>query len=588
LDNFQGQPIISHMNRIIFLVFSIIFLTCSREAYSQQMSFDKTVLVGKEIDIFGPRHIEIDHKNNKFVVGCFKGVINIGSFTLETKNSISNNPYPMAFGAYLAKYDSLDNLLWAKKIAESDSFFDAHFNLDHSDNIIFSYSYLSKLYFDNDSLVNQNGNSNINLFKYSNDGILQLKKSFPGEAGISFENFGFDEQNNLIAGGSFGLQGNLSYPFSIGNSTVYATNADIFIIKFDSLLNPIWIKTYGGYGVDGVCSMQLTPQGIYLTSIHFYSTTTNNFFGPINVTFPTNYHSRLVLSHMDLNGNPIWARYFGSTNLSSNVRSRRMKVSGSHIYFDGFDFSNSQNKFDFQNGPSLIGPFGWQYYIACYDTSGNFIWSTISEGVGNNSITGLATDSNANVYAAGALDVSLSFPTDTFYSHGGYDIFVCSYDSVGNFRWATRGGGAGVDICSDITTSPEGKLYVVGGTTSIPCYLGRDTIYPPYNQSTLFYASMDSVIIPAPDGIQTIDNSKKSFTLYPNPTSGRFILQTDAKHIRQINVYSVLGERVFAMTNPSQQASIPIQLPSLPDGLYILKASNDEGDFTQSFLVQTK
>jgi hypothetical protein len=586
LDNFQGQPIISRMNRIIFLVFSIIFLICSRGAYSQQMSFDKTVLVGKEIDPYNSRVIQVNRKGDVYVAAYYKGLSTIGTSQLNT-NSTSN--YAYSKGLLLAKYNSAGQFIWAMKVAECDTFKAFNFEIDETDHLYFSFGYNGTLYYLNDSIKSK-GDSDILILKL--DSLKNLLFTIPiggsnGE-GFYYSCLKISEKNEIVLGGYYNYTWtNISpgYKLPIGNDTLASNDMDIFLVKFDSIGNSIMTMSMRGLSGDFVSSICLDKENIYVNAT-FYNSPPTILIDSNQIYLPVNYISTSLIIKLDDNGNLKWTRYFGST-INNNLGGYGIKVSNSRVYIEGHGFSNSQNKFDFQNGPSLIGPFGRQYYIACYDTSGNFIWNTISKGSGSSIITSLTTDSNANVYAAGVLESTLQFPTDTFYSHGGYDIFVCSYDSVGNFRWATRGGGAGVDICSDITTSPEGKLYVVGGTTSIPCYMGRDTIYPPSNQSTLFYASMDSVIIPAPDGIQPIDNSKKSFTLYPNPTSGHFLLQTDAKHIRQINVYSVLGERVFTMTNPSQQASIPIQLPPLPDGLYILKASNDEGNFTQSFLVQT-
>lgn len=575
------------MNRIIFLVFSIIFLTCSREAYSQQMSFDKTVLVGKEIDPYNSREIQVNRQGEVYVAAYYKGLSTIGTTQL---NTASTSNYAYSKGLLLAKYNATGQFLWAMKVAECDTFKAFNFEIDETDHLYFSLGYNGTLYYLNDSIKSK-GDSDILILKLDSLKNLQFTIPIGGSNGEGFyySCLKISEKNEIVLGGYYNYTWtNISpgYKLSIGNDTLVSNDMDIFLAKFDSNGIPILTKSINNIGMDFLNSISIDLNQIYLNAT-FYDSPTFIQIDSTQIYFPANYASTSLIIKFDGNGVLKWTRYFGSTEIFY-LDGGTISVQNSKIFFSGQGFSNTFNKFDFQFGSSLLGTSQRQYYIACYDTTGNFIWNTISKGNGSSIITNLTTDSNANVYAVGTLESSLQFPTDTFYSHGGYDIFVCSYDSVGNFRWATRGGGAGVDICSDITTSADGKLYVVGGTTSIPCYMGRDTIYPPYNQSTLFYASMDSVIMPAPDGIQPIDNSKKSFTLYPNPTSGNFLLQTEAKHIRQINVYSVLGERVFAMTNPSQQESIPIQLPSLSDGLYVLKASSDEGNFTQSFLVQTK
>ncbi|MCK5135996.1 MAG: T9SS type A sorting domain-containing protein [Bacteroidales bacterium] len=55
--------------------------------------------------------------------------------------------------------------------------------------------------------------------------------------------------------------------------------------------------------------------------------------------------------------------------------------------------------------------------------------------------------------------------------------------------------------------------------------------------------------------------------IYPNPATNTIILKCDNHHIHKVDIYDVLGKKIFSTSN-----NHIIDISQLPPGLYILKA----------------
>ncbi len=85
----------------------------------------------------------------------------------------------------------------------------------------------------------------------------------------------------------------------------------------------------------------------------------------------------------------------------------------------------------------------------------------------------VATDSNNNVYVAGyfgdynsfisrSVDFNPGPGTDIHTSIGGYDSFLCKFDSVGNYIWTRTWGGIEWDFAKAVAVDSLNNVYVAG------------------------------------------------------------------------------------------------------------------------------
>jgi hypothetical protein len=76
------------------------------------------------------------------------------------------------------------------------------------------------------------------------------------------------------------------------------------------------------------------------------------------------------------------------------------------------------------------------------------------------------TDEAGNIYVAGTFQGTVDFNpdigTNNLTSVGGIDIFICKYDSNGNFIWAKSFGSTVSDYCKSIFVDFQGNVYATG------------------------------------------------------------------------------------------------------------------------------
>ena len=78
------------------------------------------------------------------------------------------------------------------------------------------------------------------------------------------------------------------------------------------------------------------------------------------------------------------------------------------------------------------------------------------------------------------------------------------------------------------------------------------------------------------------------FQIYPNPTTGKFIVSNTNHQSPTTNIciYNVLGEKVYATSNFKQQTSYEIDLSNSPKGIYFVKIYVEEKFYTEKMVIQ--
>jgi len=163
-----------------------------------------------------------------------------------------------------------------------------------------------------------------------------------------------------------------------------------------------------------------------------------------------------------------WAKSVGGAgalNVSSNAVST---INGGAVYTLG----SFAGEIDIDPGPDTIlvnSGAGYDLYIIKQDEAGEYIWGrTIG---GTNNIDGNIITVNAvhgeSVYVAGKFSGTIDFdpgPNEfTITSSGMEDIFILKLDADGNFLWAKRMGGSGLDQAFSLAIDQQdGYVYTTG------------------------------------------------------------------------------------------------------------------------------
>lgn len=318
-------------------------------------------------------------------------------------------------------------------------------------------------------------------------------------------------------------------------------DADAFIAKLDNTGNFLWARHAGGNGPDGALAIAVDALGNSYVSGYFW---VSAIFGSTTLTAGPQT-SNLFITTLDADGNFLWAVSAVSTGTDPSAAGTGIALDADgNVYVTG-EFSSSLQfgntvlesagstdifvaKFDgvghFQwakraggtehdsgsavaTGPNDklyiagnfegAGTFGnavltsqgpFDAFIACLDMAGNFLWAVKVGGSGVDYINCIVADAGG-VYTCGDFEGSAAFGATTLTSQGAGDAFIARLDGVGDFLWATRAGGATYDRARGIATGPDGSLYVVGGFDGTATY--GNSMLTSQGNLDVFIAKMD-------------------------------------------------------------------------------------------------
>lgn len=239
---------------------------------------------------------------------------------------------------------------------------------------------------------------------------------------------------------------------------------DAFVAKFNSTGYLLFSTYFGGSNDDEGNGIAVDNYGnIYITG----ATSSSNF--PTKNAYQPSIKSSSIacfLAKFDSNGALLFSTFLGNSN-NNDCFSLAIDTSG-NSYVTGYTTSSS---FPLKNAyNSTYGGGGSQdAFVAKFDPLGMLVFSTYLGGSGNDQGSGIAVDSNRNIYVTGST-TSSNFPTKSAYqaTYGGgsFDGFLTEYNSTGFLSFSTYLGGSSSDIPFDMAVDSNGNSYITGSTSS--------------------------------------------------------------------------------------------------------------------------
>jgi hypothetical protein len=322
-----------------------------------------------------------------------------GYIVAGVTHSFSSGGYDI----FLIKTDTNGNVIWAKTYGEisNEKAFSVQQTSDGGYIVAGVTDYFSAVIGD------------ILLIKTDANGNVIWAKTYGGTSTDSASSVQQTSDGGYIVAG---------YTSSFG-----AGGTDIFLIKTDASGNLQWAKTYGGTGWDYAYSVQQTSDGGYIVAGH------TNSFG-------AGYYD-IFLIKTDANGNVIWAKTYGGTNVD-------------------WAFSVQQTSDGGYIVAGRTGSFGAGYYdifLIKTDANGNVIWAKTYGGTYSDYASSVQQTSDGGYIVAG---YTFSFGA------GINDIFLIKTDANGNVIWAKTYGGTVGDEAYSVRQTSDGGYIVAGGTWS--------------------------------------------------------------------------------------------------------------------------
>lgn len=379
--------------------------------------------------------ITLDVDGNLYLTGYFSGTTKFGEISLTSEGMTD---------IFIAKYNKSGILQWVKKAGGTLNDSGKNVVVDSDGNAFVTGFFSGTANFDNTSLIS-NGEDDFFVAKYNNSGVLQWVRRGGGSYDDQGNDLVLDTVGNIYIIGDF--QGG-----TFGTKTLAGLGGtDIFIIKYTSAGDFEWVRSCASSGMDTGRGITIDNGGaIYVTGT--FSNTIK--FGNTSLISKGSMDV-FVAKYTYTNDTWIWANQGGGIN---NDFGNDIGVDGNGNIWVGGGFQDTAIFSNFIY--TSLGSF--DIFLAKYDSNGN-LGLLKKQGTSNTEyILNLGIDAHGNVYSTGFFRDVLDIGKVRLESNGFNDVFFAKFTSDGVVEWAMNAGGFSEDYPTGIAVESNGNVYATG------------------------------------------------------------------------------------------------------------------------------
>lgn len=365
---------------------------------SGNLLWAKQVISDNMIEI---RSITKDASNNIIITGMYQG-----NLTFDVNQSSTSFTSVGSSDFFVAKYNTIGNVLWAYSFGASSEDESYSVNTDNLGNIYLTGYYRGTIDFD------------------------------PGVAVFNMT--------------------------SIGASS---SNPNTFILKLNTSGQFVWAKQFTG-GVNYSMSSTVSTNGDVFVGGAFNGTIDfDPGSGVNNLTdaSPGNYEDFFICK-LSSSGNFVWVKQMTNSDWSY-IQSMELDFTGNLLFSGGY-----RGTLDFDPGPGtyeLTSAGNYDIYVTKLDATGNFLWAKTTPGSGSDYCNSMCVSSNNSVYLGGYFTGTVDFdPGSSNYNVTSQqkDMFILKLDSNGEFLWVEIPEGTSYEEISSISMIPtvQDEIYFTG------------------------------------------------------------------------------------------------------------------------------
>jgi hypothetical protein len=399
--------------------------------------------------------LEVVGGNHVVLTGCFTGTadfnpdIQVNSLTAEGD----------VHDIFIAKYTFEGTYVWSNRVGGTFSEYANALALNAEGQVYMTGCFEGASDFDpsdNDVVLNTNAIQTLFVAHYDAESSAYgyaFGVGYRYDASISkIKSVQMDAEQNVYIAGYF--EGAVNFnPLGQKVLTSAGRWSDVFLAKYDSSGQFIWLRQMGGVSKEVCNDMALDAQGnIYLTG---YFEGKANFNRAGNSTLEAIGDKDIFLVKYAKDGSYQWAKAYGNIGRDEG-QSLEVDQDGNILLTGIFEKELNFGTASVQGSQKM--------FLAKFNAQGQASWAKAYDGQSSLDVgAALCLDQEGNIYLSGHFNGNASFDaSNSLQSAGGDDIFLVKYSKNGSLAWAKRMGGRKDDRATAITVSQDQMLYVTG------------------------------------------------------------------------------------------------------------------------------
>ncbi len=485
----------NYRNGISCLVQSVILIGLFNTSFAQPPAWDWVQAVYESSRLYSYDVAVENFTGEAVIVGSWQPDLS----TFWGDNNRPSTDFSVTYGAadgFVARYDTLENVIWAFKIGGPSMDEVRSVTIDPNGDIFITgkidpglSNFAGTASLTADSTILNADNTDCFIAKYNRAGeLLWLSSSIGSDTDVSGKAISANHSAVFIAGE---FSGNLT----LGAQTfpVTARNVDLFLAKLDLDGNIQWIVGGGSLTLDNINDLEADDDEVYFIGnytgmqLDFYDVSGGITESISNVAWGW---EDIFITGYDADGNFLWTRGIGSNYIDFG---NGIAMDSIYVYATGGIYNNAY--FPGYSGNPVPVSNNMDIFISSHErNNGQTSWLKVIPSGGTNDDYGhdIDMDISNQIHVTGIYLNTLDFFGDTsLAAMGGQDLFLASFNTDGIFNWAKTGGSsANQDVGYSVASGFGGRIYVTG------TYDKEDTfdtiILPGANNSNIFLGSMRS------------------------------------------------------------------------------------------------
>lgn len=580
------------------------------------------------------RSFKVDDSGDLYIIGNF-----IDSIDLDPGYMVYNLVSQGGSDVFMLKLSTNGNFIWAKSFGGSNDDIYGSLCIDPQGNAYSHGSFKGTADFDpgpGTFFLNAQKGQSAFVQKLDHNGNFIWAKAFLLQDTLSGSCEGkaidLDSDGNVHCAGW--LQGPVDFDPGPGVNIPPSNAMGEYIVKLDSLGNFLWVKyttVVGSWGIAIVNAMKIDKNN------YIYTTGDGG-----NVDLDPGPDTLLLIAgtyikKLDGNGNLIWAKTYGGPGYHAEAMSMTTDTFG-NIYSTGYFKDSTQ----LDPGPDSLVFYTCNYgaYLQKLNSQGELLWAGILQSNNGGSLGfDLYVDLKGNVFSTGYYGGTVDFRPDTGvynqspifnYSNSSYILklsqcktfttdYVTACDSLiwmdgvtyyqstqsANFTLPSSAGCDSIiclsftipDIDTTVSVSPNGVFSSNQNSASyqwLDCNNGyavlpgdtlqtfTPTINGNYAVEINLYGCLDTSACVHIGNVGVEEIEGNIVKLYPNPNSGKFILDLGNLRATEVRILNSLGQELLALQDINSQY---FNL-NLNPGIYFAQIRTEKASKTIMFVVR--